>query len=88
MALQGIDPDVLGVTTRARAFEQTLAANDPGIRIVEKRTGSFNVLRERQVAEELLESNPDIDACVALSRRPVLRDGFYPFIAINKNHWL
>lgn len=66
VALLGIDPDVLGVMTRARAFEQTLAAKYPGIRIVEKRMGSFNVLRERQVAEELLQSNPDIDACVAL----------------------
>lgn len=66
VALLGIDPDVLGVTVRARTFEQTLAARYPGIRIIEKRMGSFNVLRERQVAEELLESNPDIDAYVAL----------------------
>jgi ribose transport system substrate-binding protein len=66
VALLGINPDVLGITTRARVFETTLTTNYPGIRIVEKRIGTFNVLRERQVAEELLESNPDIDACVAL----------------------
>jgi len=66
VALLGINPDVLGVTARARAFEQTLTKNYPGIRIVDKRIGSFNVLRERQVAEEVLESHPDIDACVAL----------------------
>ncbi len=66
VALLGINPDVLGVPIRARVFEQTLAAKYPGIRVVEKRPGTFNVLRERQVAEELLESDPDIDACVAL----------------------
>ena len=66
VALLGIDPDVLGLTTRARSFEQTIAASYPGIRIVQRRTGSFNLLRERQTAEELLETNPDIDACVAL----------------------
>ena len=66
VALLGINPDVLGITTRARVFETTLATNYPDIRIVEKRTGTFNVLRERQVAEELLDSNPDIDAYVAL----------------------
>ncbi len=66
VALLGINPDVLGITTRARVFETTLATNYPDIQIVEKRTGTFNVLRERQVAEELLDSNPDIDAYVAL----------------------
>jgi ribose transport system substrate-binding protein len=66
VAVLGIDPDVLGITTRARTLEQTLAEKYPGIHIVEKRIGSFNVLRERQVAEELLESNPDIDVYVAL----------------------
>lgn len=66
VALLGINPDVLGITTRARVFEQTLAADYPGIHIVEKRSGSFNVLHERQNAEELLHSDPNIDACVAL----------------------
>jgi ribose transport system substrate-binding protein len=66
VALLGINPDVLGVTDRARIFEQTLAAHYPGIHVVAKRTGSFNVLHERQVVHELLESNPNIDVCVAL----------------------
>jgi ribose transport system substrate-binding protein len=66
VALLGINPDVLGVTARARAFEKTLAAKYPDIHIVEKRTGSFNVLRERQIAEELVSSDTDIDVCVAL----------------------
>lgn len=66
VALLGINPDVLGVTMRARVFEETLAAKYPAIHIVEKRMGSFNVLRERQTAEELLASNTDVDVCVAL----------------------
>lgn len=66
VALLGIDPDVLGVTTRARVFEETLAAKYPAIRVVAKRMGSFNVLRERQTAEELLASHADVDVCVAL----------------------
>jgi ribose transport system substrate-binding protein len=66
VAVLGINPDVLGVTARARAFEKTLAAKYPDIHIVEKRMGSFNVLRERQIAEELVSSDTDIDVCVAL----------------------
>jgi ribose transport system substrate-binding protein len=66
VALLGINPDILGVTTRARVFEQTLAAQYPDIHVIEKRMGSFNILRERQVAEEFLASDPDVDVCVAL----------------------
>lgn len=66
VAVLGIDPDVLGVMTRARSFERTLAAKYPNVHIVARRAGSFNVLRERQVAEELLTSDSDIDVCVTL----------------------
>jgi ribose transport system substrate-binding protein len=82
VALLGINPDVLGVTARARAFEKTLATKYPKVRIVEKRMGSFNALRERQVAEELLASNPDIDVCVALLWTSL--DGL--FSAIDSTH--
>ena len=66
VAVLGIDPDVLGVTKRARVFEETLAAKYPDVRVIAKRMGSFNVLRERQTAEELLASHSDVDVCVAL----------------------
>lgn len=65
VALLGINPDVLGVITRARVFEETLTAKYPQIHVAEKRMGSFNVLRERQTAEELLASHADVDVCVA-----------------------
>lgn len=66
IALLGIDPDLLGIMTRARAFEQYLAQNDPGIQIVEKHTGSFNAPHEQQMAEETLRANPNLDLIVAL----------------------
>ena len=66
VALLGINPDLRGVIARARSFEKTLTARYPGIRIVEKRAGTFNVIHERQVAEELLSSDANIDVCVTL----------------------
>jgi ribose transport system substrate-binding protein len=66
VALLGINPDVRGVITRARSFEKTLTGRYPGVRIVEKRAGTFNVIHERQVAEELLSSDANIDVCVTL----------------------
>ena len=66
VAVLGITPDITGVMIRERAFEERLAAIAPGIRIVEKRTGVFNVPHEQQVAEEALRSHPDIGVMVAL----------------------
>ena len=66
IALLGIDPDLLGIMTRAHAFEQYLAKNDPGIQIVAKQMGSFNAPHEQQMAEETLRANPNLDMIVAL----------------------
>lgn len=66
VALLGINSDVSGIMIRERAFEQTLARGHPGIRIVEKRMGTFNVPHEQQVAEDTLKANPDLDVIVAL----------------------
>jgi len=65
VALLGINPDIAGIMTRSRAFEEFLAANDPGIRIVEKRMGTYNFAHEEQVAEETLATNPNLDVIVA-----------------------
>lgn len=67
VAVLGINPDVTGLMIRARAFERALARNSPGIRIVERRMGSFNVPREQQVAQDTLKANPDLDIIVALT---------------------
>ncbi len=66
VALLGINPDITGIMIRSRAFEEFLARNDPGIRIVEKRMGTFNVAHEQQEAEDTLRANPDLDVVVAL----------------------
>ena len=66
VALLGINPDITGIMIRSRAFEGFLAQNDPGIHIVEKRLGTFNVAHEQQVAEETLRANPNLDVVVAL----------------------
>lgn len=66
VAVLGINPDITGIMVRARAFERVLAQIAPGIRVVEKRMGSFNVSHEQQVAEEVLRANPSLDAIVAL----------------------
>lgn len=73
VGLLGINPDILGIMTRARAFEQFLAQNDPGIHIVEKRMGSFNAPHEQQMAEETLRANPNLNVIVALM--PTTVDG-------------
>ena len=66
VALLGINPDIIGIMIRARAFEQLLAQNYPNIRIVEKRMGTFNEAHEQQAAEETLNDNPHLDVIVGL----------------------
>lgn len=66
VALLGINPDVTGIMIRARAFEASLSKNYPGIRIVERRMGSFNVPHEQQVAEDTIRVDPNLDVIVAL----------------------
>lgn len=66
VALLGINPDITGIMIRSRAFEKFLAQNNPGIRIVEKRMGTFNVAHEQQEAEDTLRANPSLDVVVAL----------------------
>ncbi len=66
VAVLGIDPDVTAIMIRYRAFEEYLVQNCPGIRIAERRMGSFNFPHEQQVAEETLKAHPDLEAIVAL----------------------
>jgi ribose transport system substrate-binding protein len=71
VAVLGINPDVTATLIRARSFEMFLAQNSPGIRIVGKRMGSFNVRHEQQAAEDVLRANPGLDAIVALTSATV-----------------
>jgi ribose transport system substrate-binding protein len=71
VAILGVDSDIAGIVTRARSLETFLAASYPDIRVI-KRTGSFNVPHEQQVAEEVLKTNPELDAVVALTGTSML----------------
>ncbi|HEX4311437.1 MAG TPA: substrate-binding domain-containing protein [Acidobacteriaceae bacterium] len=66
VALLGINPDLTGIMIRARVFEQTLAQEAPGIRIVERRMGTSNVPHEHQVAHDTITSHRGLDVIVAL----------------------
>jgi ribose transport system substrate-binding protein len=67
IAVLGINPDIVGIMTRARSLETSLAHDYPQIRIVEKHMGSFNVPQDQRVAEETLRLNPDLNGIVALT---------------------
>lgn len=73
VAILGINPDVTSIMIRTRAFEEFVAQHYPGIRIVDRRIGSFNVQREQEVAEDALRTNPKLD--VIVSQTSVTTDG-------------
>ena len=65
VAVLGVNPDIMGIMIRAHSFELFLRQNYPRIEIT-KRKGSFNVLHEQQIAEEILKTDPEIDVVVGL----------------------
>jgi ribose transport system substrate-binding protein len=67
VAILGINPDIIGVMTRARSLERELAKNSPNIHVVVEQMGSFNVPHEQQVAEETLKAHPGLEVIVALT---------------------
>jgi ribose transport system substrate-binding protein len=71
VALLGINPNMIGIVTRARSVELYFQKYYPAIRIVEKRMGSYNEPHEYQAAEETLVAHPKLDAIVALSSASV-----------------
>ena len=67
VAVLGIDPDITGIVNRTREFETDLAARYPGIRIVDERTGGFNIAQAQEVTEDVLAKNPHLDSILALN---------------------
>jgi ribose transport system substrate-binding protein len=67
VAVLGVDPDISGIMDRTRAFEISLASISPGVRIVEERTGGFNIAEAQEIAEDVLEHHPQVDAILALN---------------------
>lgn len=67
VAIVGINPVVAGIPERVEAFDLTLTSRFPALRVIERRTGSFNVPYEQQITEEVLNTHPDLDAILAVS---------------------
>src|SRR5579883_636735 len=67
VAVLGLDPDISGIVERAQSFESNLSSRYPGIRIVEERAAGFNIAEAQDIAEDVLERNPGLDAFLALN---------------------
>jgi ribose transport system substrate-binding protein len=67
VAVLGEDPDVTGILERTRAFESSLGAKYPGVRIVEERAAGFNIAEAQDIAEDVLARNPRLDVFLALN---------------------
>jgi ribose transport system substrate-binding protein len=67
VAVLGIDPDITGIVVRTRAFEQYMAELFPGIRIVDERSGGFNIAEAQEVTDQVLRNHPGLNAVLALN---------------------
>lgn len=66
-AIIGIDPAITGNMKRERSLEATLRENYPGITIVARRFGAYNIPHETQVVATLLKRHPCLSAIIALN---------------------
>jgi len=83
IAILGINPQLTGITTRERSFENTLEREYPNIHVVSRRLGYSSVPQEQQVAEDILNRGDAIDAIVALSHIST-RGAFYALVEFDK----
>lgn len=67
VAIIGINPAIAGIPERVEGFDRTLASRFREVRVIERRSGSFNVPYEQQITEEVLNSHPDLNAIFAVS---------------------
>ncbi|MGC2638346.1 MAG: substrate-binding domain-containing protein [Acidobacteriaceae bacterium] len=67
IAVLGVNPNLTGVVVRARSFEETMAANFPGVLIVERKTAAPTFEEAAESAEQILLDHPNIDAIVGLT---------------------
>jgi ribose transport system substrate-binding protein len=67
VAVLGVHPGTASLFLRLRAFENALAVEFPRMAIISVRMGSSDEVEAEQVARELLNSEPNLDAVFALS---------------------
>ncbi|MGH9583229.1 MAG: sugar ABC transporter substrate-binding protein, partial [Bryobacteraceae bacterium] len=63
----GIDPGMTGIMSRLRAFEASLDADYPRIRVVSRGPGAFNAAEAQESLIAALSSNPRLSAVFALT---------------------
>ena len=83
VAILGIDPKLRSMSLRDRSFEDTLAAEFPGITVVARRPGQANAAQEQETTEELFQSGITFDALVALSAEAT-RGAYYALTEFNQ----
>ena len=83
IAILGINPQLTGITTRERSFENTLEREYPNIHVVARRLGYYSLPQEQQVAEDILNRGEAVDAIVALSHIST-RGAFYALVEFDK----
>jgi ribose transport system substrate-binding protein len=83
IAILGINPQLTGITSRERSFENTLEREFPNIHVVARRLGYYSVPQEQQVAEDILNRGEELDAIVALSHTST-RGAFYALVEFDK----
>jgi ribose transport system substrate-binding protein len=66
VALLGLDPSGPRSVLRARAIEEELAKSFPQVSVAEKRLGSSNTAEVQQIAQEILNDSPNLDAIITL----------------------
>lgn len=85
IALLGIDPELHSITTREVSFEKTLKLEAPGIQIAVREFGDeISVPHEQQIAEDVLDASPRINAIVALSGSAT-RGAYYAKLGLGRS---
>jgi ribose transport system substrate-binding protein len=67
VAILGINPDIISMMERARAFEQSMHDALPGVQVVEHHSTSFGSAEAEETAEETIRFTPKLRAIVTLN---------------------
>jgi ribose transport system substrate-binding protein len=67
IALIGMGRYAPGVTQRARGAERLLARNFPGIRVVNRGAGAYNLTLSEDLANAALDSHPGLNAVISFT---------------------
>jgi ribose transport system substrate-binding protein len=93
VAVLGVNPNILASIDRTDAFEASLRARFPGIRIVEGRSISSSYAEAEEAAEEAIRSNPNLRVVFTLNITQT-RAAYWALLGtdrkstrLNSSHW-